>query len=88
MREVAQACGAPLVDLPKAFSRDGRPHLFLDEMHPSPLGHQLMAETIESTLRSAGWPQQPITVRVPSSPVSVSADPFEGKGNQLGLFGG
>ena len=35
MREVATSCRAPVVDLPKAFARDGRPHLFLDEMAPA-----------------------------------------------------
>ncbi len=88
MRAVAESCGAPLVDLPKAFSRDGRPFLFLDEMHPSAEGHRLMADTIAETLRSVGWPEQPIRVRAPSGAPPVVADPFEGKGNELGLFGG
>ena len=88
MREVATSCRAPVVDLPKAFARDGRPHLFLDEMHPSQIGHQLMADTIAETLRVAGWPERPIETTLPSGPAPVVADPFEGKGNQLGLFGG
>lgn len=88
MREVASSCGAPLVDLPQAFARDGRPHLFLDEMHPSRAGHQLMADTIAATLKQVGWPDRPLRVSVPTSPLPQVADPFEGKGNQLGLFGG
>ena len=88
MRSVAKACNAPLVDLPKAFAQDGRPHLFLDEMHPSVLGHQLMADTIATTLRSTGWPDKPIRVSAPTTAIPSVADPFEGKGNQLGLVGG
>lgn len=88
MRAVAESCGAPLVDLPAVFARDGRSHLFLDEMHPSVAGHQLMADAIAETLRGAGWPDKPIRTRAPSKAVQTVADPFEGKGNQLGLFGG
>ena len=88
MREVAKSCRSPVVDLPKAFARDGRPHLFLDEMHPSKLGHQLMADTVAETLRVAGWPERAIGTTSPSGPPPSVADPFEGKGNQLGLFGG
>ena len=56
-------------------------------MHPSPVGHQLMADAIGKALRDRGWPDKPIVVRSPA-PISVPDDPFEGKGNQLGLFGG
>ena len=88
MRRMAAACNAPLVDLPKAFARDGRNHLFIDEMHPSALGHSLMAETIAATLTQYGWPMKPIVVSSPQLPLSGLTDPFEGKGNQMGLFGG
>jgi lysophospholipase L1-like esterase len=88
MREVAQSCGAPLVDLPAAFAADGRHFLFLDEMHPSAEGHALMAETIMGVLRAEGWPGRPIRVNAPSPSAQIRPDPFEGKGNILGLFGG
>lgn len=88
MRDTAKACGAPLVDLPSAFARQGQPFLFLDEMHPSQPGHALMAKTIADTLRGLGWPQTPIRVQAPSQSVVPPIDMFEGKGNQLGLFGG
>lgn len=88
MRAVAESCGAPLIDLPAAFARDGRHFLFLDEMHPSQAGHALMADTIANTLRELGWPAKPIRARDPSPVVTPAADPFEGKGNTLGLFGG
>jgi len=88
MRSVAQSCEAPLVDLPKAFARDGRAHLFLDEMHPSSVGHALMAKTIADVLKASGWPSKPIQVRAPTDVSESVEDPFEGKGNQLGLFGG
>jgi lysophospholipase L1-like esterase len=49
--EVARELDAPLVDLVSAFaSRDGS-KLFLDERHPSRLGHRLIAETIYHTLK-------------------------------------
>jgi lysophospholipase L1-like esterase len=88
MRSVASACGAPIVDLPAVFRADGRSHLFLDEMHPSPVGHKLMADTIARTLTDRGWPNRPIHVRSPAPITDIPADPFEGKGNKLGLFGG
>ena len=88
MRQVAHDCRAPLVDLPKAFARDGRQHLFLDEMHPSQLGHAVMADAIASELKKAGWPEASIKVRKPTQARSGIDDPFEGRGNSLGLFGG
>ena len=88
MRSVASACGAPIVDLPAVFRADGRAHLFLDEMHPSPVGHKLMADAISKTLTDRGWPDRPIQVRAPAPITDIPADPFEGKGNQLELFGG
>jgi lysophospholipase L1-like esterase len=88
MRSVARSCGAPVVDLPRAFAADGRPHLFLDEMHPSAAGHALMAATIADTLRQAGWPKTPIRTTDPGVSAPLPADPFEGKGVSLGLFGG
>jgi hypothetical protein len=88
MRRTAKACGAPIVELPEAFATQGQPFLFLDEMHPSPPGHALMAKAIEQTLRSAGWPDKPLQTRAPAQPITPPADPFEGRGAELGLFGG
>ncbi len=88
MRRTAKACGAPIVELPEVFASQGQRFLFLDEMHPSQAGHTLMASTIAQTLRNAGWPDSPILATDPGGPVQAPPDPFEGKGVQLGLFGG
>ncbi len=75
MRETAARWGAPTVDVPAAFVASGLDvdALFLDLMHPSAVGHQLLAEAVLSTL--GGWPQTPIVLRAPS-PRPVYSDPF------------
>ena len=88
MRSTARACGAPIVELPEVFRAAGQPFLFLDEMHPSVPGHQLMAKAIAQKLRQVGWPDQPLQTNAPTQPVTPPKDTFEGKGEQLGLFGG
>ena len=90
MARTAEACGAPLVSMPDAFAGSGKPsgQLFLDEMHPSLSGHAVMAQAIADTLALQGWPAKPLRVRDPGGPVAVDADPFEGRGEELGLVGG
>ena len=88
MRNTAKACGAPIVELPEVFAARAQPFLFIDEMHPSRAGHALMAETIATTLKHHGWPQSRIRVHVPLGPIVAPADDFEGRGLELGLFGG
>jgi lysophospholipase L1-like esterase len=90
MTRTAAACGAPLVSVPDAFAASGMApgQLFLDEMHPSARGHGVMAQAIADTLAAQGWPGTPLRVRDPGGPVGVGADPFEGRGEELGLVEG
>ncbi|MBM4369963.1 MAG: hypothetical protein FJ102_27385, partial [Deltaproteobacteria bacterium] len=82
MREAARRCDAPLVDLPAAFKASGHSAdaLFLDLMHPTALGHRVMAEAIEAQLVALGWPQQPILAHPSDAPLATPPDRFEGKG--------
>jgi hypothetical protein len=82
MRGVAARWGASIADAPAAFRASGRSAdaLFLDQMHPTPLGHGLIADAVEAALRPAGWPSRSPTLSAPTAPLAVPADPFEGKG--------
>lgn len=86
MRETAEAWGAPVADLAAAFKAAGRSAdaLFLDQMHPTPLGHQLAADTILAALGPAGWPEAPVTLHPRATPRPTWKDPFEGKGVNKG----
>ncbi len=83
MREAARRCDAPLVDLPAAFKASGHSAdaLFLDLMHPTALGHRVMAEAIEGQLDSLGWPAQAILSHPSVEPLATPVDRFEGKGS-------
>ena len=52
MQAVARHTGAPFLTVQDAFSRSGMTHdaLFMDEMHPTPPGHALIAETLAEAL--------------------------------------
>lgn len=58
MRDTAARHGAPLIDVPDLFRASGRSRedLFLDEMHPTAVGHALMAEALVTLLRAQDWP--------------------------------
>jgi len=81
MRTAATRWGAPLVDLPPVFRADGgsADALFLDQMHPTPRGHALMADALAATLGAAGWPAAPITLKPAPDRVPV-VDRFDGTG--------
>jgi lysophospholipase L1-like esterase len=57
MEETAQRLGYPLLRLPDELRSTGQKaaKLFLDEMHPSKVGHQIIAETIIRRLEELGW---------------------------------
>jgi hypothetical protein len=82
MRETAARWGAPLVDGPTAFRASGRSAdaLFLDQMHPTPEGHRILAEATEQVLSAQSWPSKPLRLTTPNSPLPTWADPFEGRG--------
>lgn len=82
MRAAAARCAAPLVDGPAAFRASGRSAdaLFLDLMHPTPVGHALLADAVETTLRAVSWPATPLRARAPHGPATPGPDRFEGHG--------
>jgi len=43
-----------------ATAKGARRSLFLDRMHPTPLGHKLIAEAIAEHLQLSGWPDNPL----------------------------
>lgn len=81
MRDAARRWGAPLVDLPPRFRADGgsADALFLDQMHPTPRGHALMADAIAEALAAAGWPASPLHLQPAPDRVPV-VDRFDGTG--------
>jgi hypothetical protein len=52
MEDVALQVGAPFVAIQPALEESGVPvsDLFIDEMHPSPAGHAIIATTVETSL--------------------------------------
>lgn len=85
MREAARRCDAPIVDVPAAFVASGRSAdaLFIDLMHPTALGHRLMADAVEAALVRSEWPKTPIVARPSSELWAAPNDPFEGHGSIL-----
>jgi lysophospholipase L1-like esterase len=57
LRDVANRRGYPVVEVPHLFRQSGLPArtLFLDQMHPSTTGHQLIAKGIANTLQERNW---------------------------------
>jgi lysophospholipase L1-like esterase len=76
MRETAERWGAPVVELPPIFRASGHSAdaLFLDQMHPTPLGHQILADAIRAQL--GGWPATPLRLH-PPTPRPVYMDRFD-----------
>ena len=76
MRDAAQRWGAPIVDLPPAFQTSGLSvdGLFLDQMHPTPAGHRVLAEAVRAALGE--WPRTALRVHAPP-PRPVYVDRFE-----------
>ncbi len=77
MQTVAKHTGAPFVTVQPAFATSGLDHedLFLDEMHPSPAGHQLIAKVLGETLTPwAGGAA--IGVASDPTPLPTWDDPF------------
>ena len=85
MRSAAERCGAPLIDIPAAFraSQKSPDALFLDMMHPTALGHRLMADAIEAVLVAEGWPTTPIQAIPSPDELPIPNDPYEGHGSML-----
>lgn len=81
MRETAKRHNVPVVEAPEAFKASGHTadDLFLDLMHPTPLGHALLADTVAASLTAAGWPATPLRVSPPSSERPVYTDRMAGR---------
>lgn len=84
MRETAARWGAAIAEAPSAFQASGRSAdaLFLDQMHPTPLGHRILADVVGAALAARAWPERPLTLTEPSGPLVVPEDPFEGRGRE------
>ncbi len=76
MRDAATRWGAPLVELAPRYRASGASvdSLFLDQMHPTPTGHRILADAVRDAL--GDWPATPLRVRTPS-PAPVYHDRFE-----------
>ena len=84
MEEEAGRWQAPLVDLRRIFGSSGytADQLFLDQMHPTPLGHSLMATAVEAALGTVGWPSRSVRLTPPEAALPRYDDRFEGKGRE------
>lgn len=82
MRETAERHDAPLVDIPAAFQTSGRSAdaLFLDAMHPTAVGHDLIADAVAQALTDRGWPERPLRVQTATDARPTYSDGFEGAG--------
>ena len=76
MRETAQRHGAPLVEVPALFQASGLSgqQLFLDEMHPTVTGHQLIGQALAEALRP--WADGELQLSPTGGAVPVYDDPF------------
>ncbi len=77
MRDTAERQGAPLLDVPELFRAAGLPptDLFLDEMHPTGVGHRVIGEALAEAL--AGWARgEPLEHEGTGSPRPIYDDTF------------
>ena len=80
LRDTAARHGAPVLEVPALFRASGHPReaLFLDEMHPTALGHRLIGEALAQRLAEAGWPSGGrLGTPGTGAPRPLYADPFE-----------
>jgi hypothetical protein len=76
MRETAERHGAPIVEVPALFQSSGMSiqQLFLDEMHPTAAGHQLIGEALADAL--GPWSAGDRVLKPDGGSVPVYDDPF------------
>ena len=76
MRETAERHGAPLVEVPDLFQASGlsTQQLFLDEMHPTVAGHQLIGEALAKALEP--WARGELELSTAGGQVPLYDDPF------------
>ncbi len=74
MEGVAIAWGVPIVRAPNIYLQSGVPRekLFLDEVHPTPLGNQLMSQALADVLLQAQFPKRvPMPLDTPRGDIQV-----------------
>jgi len=82
MRDAALRLGVPILELPDLFKSSGydASELFLDEMHPTALGHRIIGEALARTLTQwrKGQPGERSGLRKPGNgkPLSEYTDRF------------
>ena len=84
MRATAARHGAQLIDVPSIFQASGftSDEIFLDQMHPTALGHKLIAEGISSALQAANWAEGgPMMGDGDGSQLGPLQDPFIRQGS-------
>ena len=77
MEDIATQTGAPFVAVQPAFEASGLPvsKLFIDEMHPSPAGHAIIAATLHSRLED--WAKgERFPLLKTNTPARTWDDPF------------
>lgn len=79
MRDTATRHGAPVLDVPALFRETGlsKEDLFLDQMHPTARGHQIIGEALAALLDEEGWTAgQRMMGDGPGGSVPEYVDPF------------
>ncbi len=81
MQDAAARFQVPIIDVPALVRASGHSAdvLFMDQMHPTALGHRLLADAVENVLRTRRWPQDRLEPAL-AGPHAVYVDPFEGRG--------
>ena len=78
-RDTAASWFVPLLDAQTLFSASGLPPeaLFIDGLHPTATGHQILAAGLAAQITAMGWPDAlPLPLR-PAEPAALPASPPE-----------
>lgn len=80
LRQVAHARSVPYVEGTTALKAyTGSDALFLDDLHPTATGNDLLAAAVAKELVADGWPGAPLFPTEARSGVAVPEDPWDGK---------
>lgn len=79
MAALAFRWSAPLVSGPETFRASGRgvDALFIDEMHPTREGHQLLAKAVGEALTARHWPETPWQNASPTGELPAVKDRYQ-----------
>jgi hypothetical protein len=84
MRDAAERHGTFVIDAPALFieSAQSAEALFIDEMHPSAAGHEIIANQLLDNLNERDWSSNgAIEVNAKGGPISEYIDPFLDQGD-------